>query len=253
MCSLRLLRSTGIPSPECAISACGTTGEFGVREFRRASSKVSECGASRARRKGRSRPVPAHLGWPAPPPRRAGGPRRPGRADLVRWRTGDRQGPLRPAGRRSALRRLGDRPVTGHPSPPRHPPGETEPPPSPARPCRAPVSSRRDAAGSNSLRKLVQPLRDQPRQPFQGGLRAVRLGGEDDFLAALDAEAEDGQHRGGVDRGGVRLGDGHGDAGGGGGPDEDGSGTGVQALGPADVDAALSHVEAALHESDGVV
>lgn len=29
-------------------------GEFGVREFRRASSKVTECGASRARRKGRS-------------------------------------------------------------------------------------------------------------------------------------------------------------------------------------------------------
>ncbi|WP_408907428.1 SUKH-4 family immunity protein [Streptomyces albidoflavus] len=69
----------------------------------------------------RRRPAPAHLRWPAPPPHRAGGPRRPGRAPLVRRRTADRHGPLRPAGRRNALRQLGDRPVAGHPSPLRHP------------------------------------------------------------------------------------------------------------------------------------
>lgn len=131
------------------------------------------------------------------------------------------------------------------------PPGPGIPNPHPAPSRTSPLGP--NAPSSNSLRKLVQPLRHQPRQSLQGGLRAVRVGGEDDLFAALDAEAEDGQHRGGVDRGGVRLGDGDGDAGGGGGPDEDGSGTGVQALGPADVDAALSHVEAALHETDDVV
>lgn len=56
------------------------------------------------------------------------------------------------------------------------------------------------------------------------------------------AQAEHREHGGGVDGGAVELGDRHGDAGRRGRADEDGGGAGVEALGPADVDAALSHV-----------
>ena len=43
----------------------------------------------------------------------------------------------------------------------------------------------RSPRGSDGLRKLLEPLGDQLRQPVERGLGAVRLGGEHDLLAAL--------------------------------------------------------------------